>query len=64
LSELRNATGEMLAENKLTRLFAEAAAQTRDAETGKQALLARLAAFRGEAPLADDQTFLFIRNLT
>jgi serine phosphatase RsbU (regulator of sigma subunit) len=64
LSELRNATGEMLAENKLTRLFAEAAAQTRDAVTGKQALLARLAAFRGEAPLADDQTFLFIRNLT
>ena len=64
LSELRNATGEMLAENKLTRLFAEAAAQTRDAITGKQALLARLAAFRGEAPLADDQTFLFIRNLT
>jgi serine phosphatase RsbU (regulator of sigma subunit)/anti-sigma regulatory factor (Ser/Thr protein kinase) len=64
LSELRNATGEMLAENKLTRLFAEAAAQTRDVETGKQALLARLAAFRGEAPLADDQTFLFIRNLT
>jgi sigma-B regulation protein RsbU (phosphoserine phosphatase) len=64
MSEVRNANGDMLAANKLTRLFSEAAAQTRDAETGKQALLARLAAFRGEAPLADDQTFLFIRNLT
>lgn len=63
LSELRNATGEMLAENKLTRLFAEAAAQTWDADTGKNFLLARLAAYRGEAPLADDQTFLLIRHL-
>ena len=63
LSEARNAAGAMLQEAKLTRLFAEVAAQTHDAEQGKKFLLARLATFRGDAPLADDQTFIFIRHL-
>jgi len=62
LSETRNAAGEFLGEEKLHELFA-AAAQTRDAESGKTFLLDRLTAFRGSAPLADDETLIFIRHL-
>ena len=63
LSELRNAAGKMLGENRLPQFLAEAAAQTSDVESGKQMLLDRLAAYRGDAPAADDQTFIFIRHL-
>jgi sigma-B regulation protein RsbU (phosphoserine phosphatase) len=63
LSELRNAAGKMLGENRLPQFLAEAAAQTSDVESGKQMLLDRLAAYRGHAPMADDQTFIYIRHL-
>ena len=63
LSELRNAAGEMLGENRLPQFLVEAAAQTSDVESGKQMLLDRLAAYRGNAPMADDQTFIYIRHL-
>jgi serine phosphatase RsbU (regulator of sigma subunit)/anti-sigma regulatory factor (Ser/Thr protein kinase) len=64
LSETRAADGELLGEEKLRRLLAETAAQTRDAETGKLFLLGRLTAYRGDTTLADDQTFILIRNQT
>ena len=63
LSEARNAAGEPLGENNLRRWLAESAAQTRDAEGAKNFLLARLAEFRGHAPLTDDQTLILIRHL-
>jgi serine phosphatase RsbU (regulator of sigma subunit) len=64
LSEMRNAAGEMLGEKRLLELLAGAAAGTGDTETGKQLLLQRLADYRGQAPLTDDQTLILIRHLT
>ena len=64
LSETRAANGELLGENNLQSLLAETAAQTSDADTGKLFLLDRLTAYRGAATLADDQTFILIRNQT
>jgi serine phosphatase RsbU (regulator of sigma subunit) len=61
LSETRNAAGELLGEENLRRLLTEAAAQTGDAASAKNFLLDRLAAYRGHAPLTDDQTFILIR---
>ena len=63
LSESRDPAGQMLGENNLLQFLAEAGAQTRDAGGGKQFLLDRLAAYRGGAPLTDDQTLIFIRHL-
>ena len=62
LSETRNAAGEMLGEQKLLAFLAEAAAQCTEAERAKTLLLGRLAAYRGDAPLTDDETFILIRN--
>jgi phosphoserine phosphatase RsbU/P len=62
LSDTRSDGGELLGDERLRLLFAETAAQMRTAEAGKQFLLERLAAFRGNALLADDQTFIFIRH--
>ena len=62
LSEARDAAGEPLGENKLQSFLTEAAAQTPDAESAKNFLLRQLAELRGSAPLADDQTFVLIRN--
>ena len=62
LSEARNGAGEMLGEKKLSALLGEAAAQTQTADGAKDFLRRRLAEFRGSAPLADDQTFVLIRN--
>jgi len=64
LSESRDAGGELLGEEKLRRMLAEAAAQTRDVETGKLFLLDRLTAYRGDVALSDDQTFVLIRHQT
>ena len=64
LSESRDAGGELLGEKKLQQFFAGAAAQTRDAESGKHFLLERLTAYRGDAALSDDQTFILIRHPT
>jgi serine phosphatase RsbU (regulator of sigma subunit) len=63
LTEARNRQGEFLGEIELRRLFAEAVAQTRDAEDARDFLLRRLAEFRGAAPLTDDQTLVLIRHL-
>jgi serine phosphatase RsbU (regulator of sigma subunit) len=63
LNEARNAAGELLGEKKLAQVLAEAVAQTPDAEGSKNFLLARLAEFRGHAPLTDDQTLILIRHL-
>lgn len=62
LSETRNAGGELLGEKKLQQFLAETATQTHDAERGKFFLLERLATYRGDVPLTDDQTFILIRN--
>ncbi|MGC9941920.1 MAG: SpoIIE family protein phosphatase [Verrucomicrobiota bacterium] len=62
LTETRNDNEAMLGEKNLRQLLAEAAAETHDAETGKQYLIDRLAAYRRTAPLTDDQTFIFIRH--
>lgn len=63
LTETRNGNGEMLGQKNLCHLLAESAAQTHDAEAGKQFLAARLAAYRANTSLTDDQTFVFIRHL-
>ena len=62
LTEARNAAGEMLGEPRLLQLLAQTAAQTSDAHGGKHFLLARLADYSGQAPLADDQTLILIRH--
>ena len=62
LTETRNESTEMLGEKKLRQWLAEAVAQTHDAEAGKEFLARRLTAYRENAPLTDDQTFIFIRN--
>ncbi len=62
LSEARNESGEMMGEKKLRQLLAKAAAQTPDAGSGKEFLAGQLATYRGNAPLTDDQTFIFIRH--
>jgi serine phosphatase RsbU (regulator of sigma subunit)/anti-sigma regulatory factor (Ser/Thr protein kinase) len=62
LSETRNAAGEMLGEKNLLQFLAGAAAKTGDAAAGKNFLLGCLADFCGHAPLADDQTLIFIRH--
>ena len=64
LSEARNAAGELLGEIFLQRMFAEAAGQPTNMEAGKQFFLGQLAAYRGAAPLTDDQTFIFIKHQT
>jgi serine phosphatase RsbU (regulator of sigma subunit)/anti-sigma regulatory factor (Ser/Thr protein kinase) len=62
LAETRNENGEMLGEKNLRQMLAKAAEQTHDAETGKEFVTGQLAAHRGNAPLTDDQTFIFIRH--
>jgi sigma-B regulation protein RsbU (phosphoserine phosphatase) len=62
LSETRNAAGEMLGEKNLLRFLAQTAAQTGEAQAGKNFLLQRLADYSGHAPLADDQTLILIRH--
>jgi len=46
----------------LRHYFVEAVTQTNDVDEAKQFLLRRLAEFRGDAPLADDQTLILIRH--
>ncbi len=62
LTEARNAAGEMLGEPRLLQLLAQTAAETADAQGGKNFLLARLAHHSGQAPLTDDQTLILIRH--
>lgn len=61
LSETRNPAGEQLGEARLLQ-FLEIANASADSESAKKSLLHSLAEFRGAAPLADDQTFVLIRN--
>jgi len=62
LSESRSPGGEQLGEARLREKFCEAIAQTRTAETAKSFLLEQLSLFRGDAPVADDQTLILIRH--
>jgi serine phosphatase RsbU (regulator of sigma subunit)/anti-sigma regulatory factor (Ser/Thr protein kinase) len=62
LSEARNAAGEQLGEQRLREFFSEAAARTNNAEMARDDLLRRLAGFRGQVPLTDDQTLILILN--
>jgi serine phosphatase RsbU (regulator of sigma subunit) len=64
LTEARNPHGQFLGETELRRWFAEAVAQTPDAEDARNFLLCRLSEFRGPAPLTDDQTLILIRHLS
>ncbi len=63
LSETRNAADELLGEGQLRRMLAETAAQTCDADAGKQILLGRLADYCNHQPVNDDQTFILIRHI-
>ncbi len=63
LSETHNAADELLGEKKLREFFADSVARSRDTESAKNLLLDRLAEFRGDAPLTDDQTLVLIRHL-
>lgn len=63
LTEARNRHGALLGETELRRWFAEAIAQTHNAENAKNFLLRRLGEFRGLMPLTDDQTLILIRHL-
>jgi serine phosphatase RsbU (regulator of sigma subunit) len=62
LNEARNGAGEFLGADDLLNYFTEAVAQTRDADGAKQHLLRHLGEFRGQTPLADDQTLILIRH--
>jgi serine phosphatase RsbU (regulator of sigma subunit) len=62
LSEARNAAGEEFGEARLKLAFAEASARSRNAETARDFLLRRLAEFRGQTSLSDDQTLILIRH--
>ena len=62
LSETRNAAGEMLGEEKLIRIFTQAATQTSDCDSGRHFLLTRLGDFRDHTPMTDDQTLIYIRH--
>jgi len=64
LNEARNAAGEFLGEQDLRHYFTDAVSQTRDAEGAKHFLMRQLAEFRGQMPLADDQTLILIRHLS
>jgi serine phosphatase RsbU (regulator of sigma subunit)/anti-sigma regulatory factor (Ser/Thr protein kinase) len=62
LTEMRNGAGELLGDKKLFELLSEVAGRTQGAAMAKNLLLERLAAYRNGAPLADDETFILIRN--
>ena len=62
LTETRNESGEMLGDKNLLAFLAGAVAQSKDAAAAKKLLLARLAEYRGGAPLTDDETFILIQN--
>ena len=63
LSEMRNPKGEMLGEKRLIQLLVQTAASSSGAPASKDFLLSRLADFREQAPLMDDQTFILIKHL-
>ena len=63
LSELRDAAGNMLGEERLNQLFAAALTCALDAAGTRQYLLDQMAAYRDSAPLSDDQTLVVIRHL-
>jgi len=62
LTETRNAAGEMLGDKQLLALLTESVQKSNDAGAAKKLLLERLAAYRAGSPLADDETFVLIRN--
>jgi len=62
LNEMRNASGELLGEEKLREFLTESVLKTNDVENAKSALLRRLAEFRGPTPPTDDQTLILIRH--
>jgi len=62
LTDTRNSSGELLGESRVRQWFAEAVAQTPDAEETKNSFLQKVAAYRGPAPLTDDQTLVLIRR--
>ena len=63
LSETRNAGGDMLGEEKLLPMFAQAITQTSDALAGKEFLLGSLDDYSNHQPLLDDHTLILIRHL-
>ena len=63
LSETRNANGDMLGEEKLLAMFAQAITQTSDAPAGKEFLLGCLDDYSNHQPLMDDHTLILIRHL-
>jgi serine phosphatase RsbU (regulator of sigma subunit) len=64
LTETRNESSQMLGEHNLKQILDDAVAQTADAEAAANHLVERLTAYRRNAPLADDQTFILIRHKT
>jgi len=63
LSETRNVAGEMLGEQKLRALLAQAGAQTGDVGVAKQFMLQQISHHAGPAALTDDQTLILIRHI-
>lgn len=61
LTESRNPAGEMFGRDRLAEALAEAAACP-GMELAKHGMLAKLASFQSNAPLADDQTFILLRH--
>ena len=63
LSETRNESGDMLGEEKLLPMFAQAILQTCDAIAAREFLLGRLDDYSCHQPLLDDHTLILIRHL-
>ena len=62
VSEARNPAGQLLGDHELAAILNDTARATRSAETGKNLLQQRIAAFCGPAAMADDQTFIYLRH--
>jgi serine phosphatase RsbU (regulator of sigma subunit)/anti-sigma regulatory factor (Ser/Thr protein kinase) len=62
LTEARNAAEEQFGEARLQQAFADAVTRTHDAAEARNFLLHRVAEFRGQAALSDDQTLILIRH--
>jgi serine phosphatase RsbU (regulator of sigma subunit)/anti-sigma regulatory factor (Ser/Thr protein kinase) len=63
LNETRGGgSSKFLGDQDLYRFFSESVAESRDAEGAKHFLLRRLAEYRGQESLTDDQTFILIRH--
>lgn len=61
VTELESINGDIYGEDRLRRVFGDAAAADLGAQEIREGILASVSAFRGEAPQLDDQSFVVAR---